>query len=104
MTDGVWQWPWPENRHKAVITAWFIKAKAMEETHTPGSQGWLTSRQTGTSRPCGTGYAFTPQSILPFFQSKGVPEFHASTWLLEGGRSYFPTSLAARYGHTCPLR
>lgn len=50
MADGVWQWPWLENRHKAVITAWFIKAKALEETYTPGSQGWLTSKQTALYR------------------------------------------------------
>lgn len=50
MTDGIWQWPWPENRHKAVITAWFIRAKALEETYTPGSQGCLTSQETALHR------------------------------------------------------
>lgn len=46
MAKGVWQWPWLETRHKAVLTARFVTAKTLEESYILSKEGWFTSPQT----------------------------------------------------------
>lgn len=43
MAKGVWQWPWLETRHEALVTARSVTAKTQGETYILSKEGWSTS-------------------------------------------------------------